>query len=571
MLKDLPATADTFLAYSWADIQPFYQELLAAHLDADEAAVWLADWTRLSDLVSENLNRLQVATTQDTADQQAELRYNAYLDGIFSPAQAAEQQLKQKLLASGLKPAGMDNPLRKMQAEADLFAAANLPLLAQERKLGFAYNKIIGAQTIVWDGQEVTLQQLRPVYYQPDRGRRAAAWQAAAGRQLADRAAINALWVQQLDLRSKLAENAGQPDYRAYRWQQQLRLDYTPEDCANFREAIERVAVPAATRVYARHQRALGVESLRPWDLDQDLFVIPHPALPGYGSTADLLDRAAQVFQRVDPQLGTYFDRMRLENLLDVENRKGKAPGAYCTYYPVIKRPFIFGNFVGLFSDVRTLLHESGHAFHNFESASLPYAQQRRPGLEFSEVASMGMELLSSPYWAEAAGGFFEAAEARRARIAHLERILVFWPYMAVVDAFQHWVYTHPQAARDPASCDAYWLELWQRFIPGVDWGGLEAAAATGWHRKQHIHRSPFYYVEYGLAQLGAVQVWGNARQDQAKAVADYRRALALGGTANLPELYAAAGAKFAFDAETLGEAVDLIETAISELGNSPK
>ena len=217
MLKDLPATADTFLAYSWADIQPFYQELLAAHLDADEAAVWLADWTRLSDLVSESLNRLQVATTQDTADQQAELRYNAYLDGIFSPAQAAEQQLKQKLLASGLKPAGMDNPLRKMQAEADLFAAANLPLLAQERKLGFAYNKIIGAQTIVWDGQEVTLQQLRPVYYQPDRGRRAAAWQAAAGRQLADRAAINALWVQQLDLRSKLAENAGQPDYRAYR------------------------------------------------------------------------------------------------------------------------------------------------------------------------------------------------------------------------------------------------------------------------------------------------------------------------------------------------------------------
>lgn len=570
MLKHLPNSTDTFLAFSWIDIQPFYQELLDARLGEDNITAWLADWTRLSDLVAESLARLQVATTQDTADQQAESRYNAYLNDIHSPAQAAEQQLKQKLLASGLQPPGMGNPLRKMRVEAELFAEANLPLLVEERKLGAAYNKIIGAQTITWDGLEITLQQLRPVYYQPDRSRRALAWQAAAERQLTDRTAINALWIRQLDLRRRISENAGLPDYRTYRWQQLLRLDYTPEDCTAFRAAIERVAVPAATRVYTRHRQALGVDSLRPWDLDQDLFVIAHPALTGYGSQADLVARTAEVFHQVDPQLGVYFDRLRLENLLDVENRKGKAPGAYCTYFPVIKRPFIFGNFVGLFSDVRTLLHEAGHAFHNFEIAALPYAPQRRPGLEFSEVASMGMELLSSPYWTAGAGGFFEAAEARRARVAHLERILVFWPYMAVVDAFQHWAYTHLDAARDPANCDAKWLELWQRFIPGVDWSGLEKAATTGWQRKQHIHRAPFYYVEYGLAQLGAVQVWGNARQDQAKAVADYRRALALGGTATLPELYAAAGAKFAFDAGTLGAAVELIETTIAELDSSP-
>jgi oligoendopeptidase F len=215
---------------------------------------------------------------------------------------------------------------------------------------------------------------------------------------------------------------------------------------------------------------------------------------------------------------------------------------------------------------VNTILHESGHAFHNFERFQLPYAQQRVPGLEFAEVASMSMELLAAPYLEASQGGFYSEAEAAQAQVQHLEKIILFWPYMAAVDSFQHCVYTHLEEARDPSRCDAKWLELWRRYIPGVDWSGLEAEAMTGWHRKQHIHRYPFYYVEYGVAQLGAVQVWRNALEDQAGAIAAYRRALSLGGTADLPGLYAAAGAKFAFNPGTLQEAVDLVESTLDEL-----
>jgi oligoendopeptidase F len=223
-------------------------------------------------------------------------------------------------------------------------------------------------------------------------------------------------------------------------------------------------------------------------------------------------------------------------------------------------------NGIGLASDVRTILHEAGHAFHNYERLLLPYFQQRIPGLEFAEVASMAMELLASPYLDAQPDGFYTPDDARRFRIAHLEHILAFWPYMAVVDAFQHWVYTHHAQASDPRFCDARWLELWQRYLPGVDWSGLDEQAMTGWQRKQHIHRYPLYYIEYGVAQLGAVQVWRNALADPQKALEQYRYALSLGGTAALPELYAAAGAKFAFDAETLGEAVELVEQTIISL-----
>ena len=215
---------------------------------------------------------------------------------------------------------------------------------------------------------------------------------------------------------------------------------------------------------------------------------------------------------------------------------------------------------------MQTLFHESGHAFHSFEAFRLPYFHQMNAPMEFSEVASMGMELLASPYLAEKSGGFFDEAGAARARAEHLESILLFWPYMAVVDAFQHWVYENPQNALDPARCDACWTELWQRFMPGVDWTGFEAVLETGWHNKLHIHCEPFYYIEYGLAQLGAVQVWRNSLEDPQAAVAAYRRALALGGTAPLPALFEAAGARLAFDAGTLGEAVRLLESTIAKL-----
>jgi oligoendopeptidase F len=365
-------------------------------------------------------------------------------------------------------------------------------------------------------------------------------------------------------LRRRIAENAGLPDFRAYRWQQKLRFDYTPQDCYRFHQAIEEVAVPAALRIYERRRQRLGVETLRPWDLAVD--PLGREPLSPFQTISELEEKCQAIFTRVDPQLGEYFEIMRREGLLDLDNRKGKAPGGYCTQFYAAKRPFIFANSVGLHEDVQTLLHEGGHAFHVFETNYLPYYQQLEIPYEFLEVASMGMEFLAGPYLDAEQGGFYSTQDAARARSEHLEQAVLFWPYMAVVDAFQHWVYENHEAASDPAKCDARWAELWQRFMPGVDWGGLDEVLRTGWQRKLHIYQDPFYYIEYGLAQLGAGQVMRNSLRDPAGAVAAYRRALTLGGTVTLPELYAAAGVSFAFDAATLSEVVTLIEKTLADL-----
>lgn len=572
MLSELPATSDEFLQWNWDDVSAQFEALQAAPLDDASVDAWMAGWTRLSELIGEAYARLYVAVTDHTDDPEIEARFNSYLDRIYQPTQAADQRLKEKLLASGLEPQGFRIPLLKMRSDAEIFRADNLPLQSQERKLSSEYNKIIGAQTVMWERDEVTLQQLRVAQHSPDRGVREHAWRLSAERQLADRQAIDALWARLHNLRLQQAANAGSfllsgaPDYRAYRWQQMLRLDYTVHDAEVFSRAIEQVAVPAATRMYQKHAGRQPDGRLRPWDLDLDLYPLDMPPLPAYGSVDDLAEKAEDIFRSVDPSLGEYFHTMRIEDLLSIENHKGKAPGAYCTSYAVRKRPFVFMNAVGLDSDVRTILHESGHAFHNYERFRLPYVQQRTPGLEFAEVASMAMELLAAPHLDAGPNAFYGRTDARRFRIAHLERQLAFWPYMAVVDSFQHWIYTHPEQSAGATACDAVWLDLWQHYLPGVDWSGLDAEAMTGWHRKQHIHRSPFYYIEYGLAQLGAVQVWENSLSDPQHALSQYRAALALGGTVTLPELYRAAGARLAFDAETLGKAVDLIERTIASL-----
>lgn len=567
MLKHLPSTPDALVAWTWPEIEPHYRDLASRPLTAASVAEWLTDWTRLGEKLEEMYARLSLATAVNTADKDADARMNAFLDGIFPNAMAAEQTLKEKLLASGLEPQGFEIPLRNMRAEADLFREANLPLLAEQQKLAIEYDKIFGAQTVEWEGEEVTLTKLALVFRQPDRARREQAWHLRAERQLADRAAVNDLWQKFMKVRAEIARNAGKDSFRDYAWQQRLRFDYTPEDCKSFAEAIEQMVVPAATRIYEKRKQALGLDVLRPWDLTDGWYGQPtsppdEPVLKPFSTIEELTRGASAIFHKVDPVLGGYFDTMLAEGLTDLENRKNKAPGAFCTSFTSLRKPFIFVNAVGTHSDVMTTLHESGHAFHVFETARLPYIHQLAVPMEFAEVASMGMELLASPYLTE----FYSEADAARARIEHLERNILFWPFMAVVDSFQQWVYEHPEQGADPAACDAQWGELWDRFIPGVDYTGLEDVKNTGWHRKLHIHQVPFYYVEYGLAQLGAVQIFGNARRDQKQAVADYRKALALGGTVTLPDLFQTAKAKFAFDAATLKQAVDLMETVVAEL-----
>ncbi len=401
----------------------------------------------------------------------------------------------------------------------------------------------------------------------PDRERRERAWRLLSARVLQDTEPLTDLWRRMMATRSQIAQNAGYADYRAYRWQQLYRFDYTPDDAKQFNAAIEEVVVPAAQRLYAKRRQKLGVETLRVWDV----YVDPsgRPPLHPYTTIEELETKTSAVFHAVDPQLGDYFETMRREHLLDLETRKNKASGGYSLGFSVTRRPFIFTNAIGTHEDVQTLLHEGGHAFHTFEVARLPYLQQRLEQMvpmEFAEVASMGMELLGSPYLTTHYGAFYTEAEAARARRDHLQGIITFWPYMAMIDGLQHWIYEHPAEAADLARCDEHWLELSQRFQPHLDWSGLEAERRSFWHQQSHVFQDPFYYIEYGMAQLGAVQVWANALRDQQGAVAAYRRALALGGTATLPELYAAANAKFAFDADTLRMAVELVERTLEEL-----
>ena len=557
-------TLEELVTWNWAKLEPHYKALVTGELTAASVADWLLDWTQVSELTDELYNRLYVATTVNTVDKQAEDRYKNFMDNIYPKAMESEQQLKEKLLASGLEPDGFAIPLRNMRAEADLFRKQNLPLLVEEEKLSNALDKIIGAQTVEWEGEERTIRQMEVVLRNPDRERRRKGWELMSERRLQDRDAINSNWRKYFELRQKIAKNAGKQDYRAYKWQQLKRFDYTPQDCLAFHEAIEQVAVPAMNRLAKRRQEKRGIDTLRYYDLFVDC--TNYPPLQPFKETRELTDKASAIFNKVHPCFGEYFRLMDHEGLLDLANRKNKANGGYCTDFSASKKPFIFANAVGIHDDVSTLIHEGGHCFHAFETFKLPYIQQRWTPMEFNEVASMAMELLASPYLVEEMGGFYSERDAARAMVEQLETNIRFWSYMAIVDAFQHWVYMNPDKGGNPDKCDTKWAELEQRLRPYVDWSGYENVMVTGWHRKGHIHQAPFYYIEYGLAQLGATQVWANALEDQSKAVKNYREGLALGGTVSLPKLYETAGIKFAFDAQTLGKAVKLMEEKIYEL-----
>jgi oligoendopeptidase F len=428
MFSTLPKSSDEVLDWAWSQYQPYVDDLTSRDLSADNIHPYLSDWTHFHEVVNEAYVRLYLHTSMDTTDEDAQKKFHTFLDEIYPPSLVAEQKLKEKLLASKLSPAGFEIPLRNMQAETALFRDENVPLLAQETKFVTDYEKLMGAQTVIWEGEEKTIDQMTPIYQEQDRAVREKAWRLALGRQLQDRDAINDLWGRFLKHRQNIAANAGFPDYRAYRWQSLLRFDYTPEDCVSFQNAIEEVVVPAALRIYELRRQHLGIETLRPWDLYVDPF--NRPALRPFKDVSELEEKTAQIFQNVSPQFAAYFDTMRQEDLLDLENRKGKAPGGFCIDFLTKRQPFIFQNSVGIHDDVQTILHEAGHSFHVFETAHLPYYQQLNAPMEFSEVASMAMELMASPYLASSQGGFYSEADAARANIENLELTIAFWPYM---------------------------------------------------------------------------------------------------------------------------------------------
>ncbi|MGJ3238786.1 MAG: M3 family oligoendopeptidase [Anaerolineae bacterium] len=564
MFDTLPQDYTSALDWGWDEWKPYFEALSVRELNAGTVEEWLLERDRVARLMWEVGARIRVATTVDTTDEVAENRLKKFMGEVNPQAQKIGFELDKKLVESGLAPDETKIPLRNVEASLRIFSEDNLPLITELSAINTRYNKIAGAQTVEWEGEERTLSQMYPLLKSTDRDVRERAYHLIEGRLKADREAYNELWSELMAIRKQMYQNVGLNDFREFAWLQRNRHDYTPDDALAFTEAIADVAVPANQRQLERAREKLGYEALKPWDTQVD--PDGRDPLRAYENITDFIDKTERIFQQVDPELGENFSTMKNEGLLDLDNRKGKGPGGYCTYFALSERPFIFMNAVGYASDVRTLLHEAGHAFHGFSRGDTNYLMQRQSPMEFNEVASMAMELLASPYVTTEHGGYFDEADSARYRIDHLRGILSFWPYMAVVVAFQHWIYTHHDEASDPDKCDQQWLALWHRYMKGVDWSGYEDFIINRWRRQLHIFNYPFYYIEYGLAQLGSVQVWANALTDQQKALKQYREALALGGTVTLPELYETAGAKLAFDADTLGEAVALIEKTIEEL-----
>ena len=556
---------DTLDPQDWNTVAPYFRALADEDLAADGVGDWLLRWSELEKILGEAGSWAGRAKSEDTTSAEAEKTYLNFVQQIIPAWSIAAQELKTKLLeVPSYVPDREDMQFfRRLRNDADLFRAENVPLHAQLQTLASEYDNRTGQMAVSLNGRQMTLPEAEGQCQSPDRRVREEAWRAVMDCWSEAGAELDALFLKQIPLRRKLAENAGLPDYRAYMWRAMRRFDYTPADNKAFHEAIESEIVPLAKQLMETRRQKLGVEALRPWDL----LVDPEnrPPLKPFANVADLESGTARIFDRVDAELGRDFEKLRL-GFLDLGSRPGKAPGGYCSFFPKTGLPYIFMNAIGTESDVRTLLHEGGHAFHGLaSSAAQPLLWNRGAPTEFSEVASMAMELLAMPYLAEEAGGFYSSDDAGRARQEQLERIVFFLPYMAVVDGFQHWVYVEAPENVTAAEMDVQWGQLWDRFMGGTDWSGLDGERGSGWHRKLHIFTVPFYYVEYGLAQIGALQVWSNALSDQAEAVRRYRAALSLGNTVTLPELYEAAGAKLAFDRETLREMVNLVNSHLLE------
>ncbi len=558
----LPASPDVFLHGTWDDVLPWYEQLATVPVPEGEAESWLAAWSRLEELLGEAGTRAMVAYTCDTADPAKEATYLRLSAEIGPKAHEQGVRLSRRALSLGITRADLATIMREFRTDAEIFREANVVRAGEIEELSAAYQKVTGGLSVDWDGTPKTIPQLGPFLQDPDRTVRERAFRAGAGAYLGVRDELAGQFDQLFALRTAMATEAGFADYQAFAFQSKFRFDYAPDDCARFHRGVEATVVPAVRRLHDERKRQLGVSQLRPWDLGVD--PLSRPALVPFTSGEGFLAPAERVFTAVDPVLGRQFARMRAEGLLDLDSRPGKAPGGYCIKYPFSKVPFIFMNAVGLADDVTTLLHEAGHCFHDFESSAQPFIWQRGTGSEMAELASMSMELLAAPHLA-APTGWYSEADARRARAEHLEDVLIGLGHIACVDAFQAWIYRsghgHEAAARDAA-----WLEIRSRFEQGIDWSGLERERVARWYRQLHIFELPFYYIEYGIAQLGALAIWQQSLADPAGAVTRYRAALALGGTKSLPELYRAAGVQLVFDERGMAPLVALVERTIAEL-----
>ena len=567
----------------WESIEPLIADLKARPVSTTrELASWLVDRSDLDAACSEARASLYIASSCNTDDKPIAEAYTAYLENIAPRLEVASFELDRRQVELGERfPLDRSRYLvleRSKRASVELFREENVPIQTELAKLSQEFGKITGAQTVQFDGGEKTLPQMSRYLEETDRARREGAWRGIAQRRLADRESLDALMDQMVRRRDAMAKNAGCAGYVEYAFRDKQRFDYTPKHCRDFWLAAEKHVVPLVRRLDARRQKALGVAELRPWDLNVD--PKGRPGLKPFEGGRDLMRKTQAVMDALDPRLGALTRRLgdagnaenggggaMVTDCLDLDSRRGKRPGGYQYVRDFSRKPFIFMNAAGMQRDVMTMVHEAGHAFHSMLCEGDELVEYRHSPIEFAEVASMSMEHLTMPHWG-AAGGFYPSAgDLRRARHDHLQDSVVILAWIATIDAFQHWMYEHPTHTR--AQRDAHWLELDAKFGHALSWAGLEDSRASTWQKQGHLFSHALYYIEYGIAQLGALGLWLKSRQQGERAAVDaYVRALSLGGSKPLPELFEAAGLRFDFGEKTVAGIVEAVEKELETLAD---
>ena len=552
----------------WAQIAPLFDQLEKRAGECKTVAdfeQWILDGGEISAALDEESSKRYIAMTCHTDNAEAEKSYLHFVEKIEPELKPRQFTLSQLYVKHPLRDALLKEKPKRYEVfdrntklYIELFRPENVPLETEESKLGQQYQKLSGSLTVQFRGEEKTLVQMGRYLEEPDRALRQEAWELVAKRRLQEKEKFEENFEQMLKIREQIARNSGFKNYLDYAFRARGRFDYTPEDCIRFHAAIEKEIMPVLRKLQAERKKQLGLEKLRPWDLSVD--PLNRPALRPFEKVDQMVGATQKIFNQLDRDLSEGFQTMQNLRLLDLDNRKGKAPGGYQSTLNEARLPFIFMNAVGIQRDVETILHEAGHAFHALATQNEDIYSYRHAPIEFCEVASMSMELLGNEF----IENFYNAGDAKRARHDHLEGIIEIFPWIATVDAFQHWIYSHPGHTRDERR--NAWLALMDRFGGDVDWSGYEEARANLWHRQLHIFLHPFYYVEYGIAQLGALQVWANSKKDKQRALNDYKKSLALGGGRPLPELFSEAGCKFDFSQKTVQPLVKLVESELAKL-----
>ena len=551
---------------TFEDILPFFKELQERDIDTPQAfQKWIQDGSELDAFLEENGAWRYIKMSIDTTKPELTESYTYFVSEIQPKLAPLLNELNKKMMASPFRKDLSEDPayaifFRSVGVQLALFREENIPIEAYLGEKSQEFGSISAAQTIEYEGKTLTMQQASVHLKNQDEGIRKQVYEKMAERRQMDIDSLNALYTDLIAKRHELAINAGFENFRDYMFQSMGRFDYTKEACFDFHEAVAQKVVPLVKEIQEMKLQKLGKSAFKPWDLDVD--PDGNEPLKPFQNGEEMLEKTIEIFQRMDPYFSACLRTMKTMGHLDLESKAGKAPGGY--NYPLyeIGVPFIFMNAVGLHRDLVTMVHEGGHAIHSFLNRELTLTAFKNIPSEAAELASMSMELLSMKYWET----FYSDPKALlRAKVEHLEDILKVLPWIAQIDAFQHWVYTHPTHSLTERSNE--WLSLSKRFGTGLtDWTGYEALQAHSWQRQLHLFEVPFYYIEYGIAQLGAIGVWKNSLENESLAIEQYKAGLSLGYTRSLPKIYETAGVTFDFSPKRIGELMDFVDSYTKSL-----